>query len=337
MATKEWAAIETKSAIGKAVKDFQTLASEGAEALPGMKGGINWQPDFGIWSYFGKAPAKTLLGWRYWNVFGKMPAKPRSSMLVEINPPQSGLPKGTQGLIATDRTGRRWIFHGGRIHPPGKHVHPKEFERISGRVPVNISFSDNKDRPYFPVAPLDEGGRPLLAALRSFIETCDVVRQHFEFGASEADAERRVAEAEGPSNPEKGGTFIIPPSPGGIGERWHADVWNALVKVLDAKKLKHTNSRVGAYGPDLRTVGAPLVLFEIKTAVTASDIYGAVGQLVLYERILDRSYRKVLVLPSGLRDRFRQALADLGFLIVEYWPSGKTYAFNDKALSKCLK
>ena len=330
-------AIEGVRAIGKALSDWRAIVAHGSETRPGIQEGVFWRPDFGYWGFFGRTAAGTELGWRYWNAFGREPVRPKQNMLVEINPPQSGVAGGVQGLFAKDADGKRWVLHGGRLHPSGTRISSERFGEISSLAPVTVHFSDGSTRPYFVVGPLDHDEADLHAWTARFISECEQVRLFYAFGPEEAEAERRITEAEGESHPEKSGQFGYPQRPGGIGNKTHADVWKALVVALDKRSVKHTNSRVGRFGPDLRTVGdRGRLLFEIKTNNDPRSAYEALGQLTVYEKLLGRTYQKVIVLPDLFSARMQETVVDLGIAVIRYRPRGSGYVMEGGDLEALL-
>ena len=312
------------------------LAADGEELRWGARQAY-WNETHGYWAFFGKSDAKTSLGWRYWNAFGTKPETLRKNMLVEINPPQLGVAKGTQGLIALDSEGGRWILHGGRIHPGDERVDSATFASLSGLKPVEVTFSNNSKRAYFLAAPLDRGSDALHVALAQFVERCGYVRNSVLHGKADADLDQQVDEAEGTSNPEKRGSYVIPPRGEVEAERIHGDVWDALAAGLDRRKVGHTNKRVGRYGPDLRTRDEPLSLFEIKTDTTASSIYEALGQLLMYEQLLGKSYAKALVVPGAPPDKLAAVLTGFEVEIIIYRKRARTYTFETKPLNRVLR
>jgi len=323
--------------IAGAVASWRRMsAADGKELRWGSRPAY-WNETHGYWAFFGKGDAKTSLGWRYWNSFGTKPETLRKNMLVEINPPQSGVAKGTQGLIALDNSGDRWILHGGRIHPGDERVDSATFARLSGLEPVEVSFSNKSKRPYFVVAPLDRGSDALHFALAHFVERCGYVRHAVLHGKADADLDQRVDEAEGTSSPEKRGRYVIPPRGPVEAERIHGDVWNALAAVLDRRKIDHTNMRVGRYGPDLRSRDGPLSLFEIKTDTTARSLYEALGQLLMYEQLLGKPYAKALVVPGAPPEKLAAVLRGFEVEIITYGKRARTYTFETKPLNRVLR
>jgi hypothetical protein len=327
---------ERSAAISKAIADWRKLAAIGAEEMLWRGGSVLWNEEHGYWSFFGKAKTNTALGWRWWNTFGRVPEAFQQNMLVEINPQQKGPAKGTQGLVAIDGAGRRWLLHGGGLRPPGRRVSADQFRNISTLATTPVLFSDGRLLEYFLVAPLDDGAQALHRSVAEFVSVCEDVRNEVLHGKVDADLERRVRQVEGSSTPERRGNYAIPSRPAGVAKRVHADVWKALARELDRRETNHSNRSVGRYGPDLRTRDKPLVLFEIKTDTTARSLYESLGQLLMYERLLGAPFTKVAVLPGPPPTDLGAVLKDMEVRIVTYRRTGRTYAFDPRTLGAVL-
>lgn len=102
------------------------------------------------------------------------------------------------------------------------------------------------------------------------------------------------------------------------------------------RKVPHSNERVARYGPDLFTYENPKVLFEIKTNATSHDVFEGVGQLLIYERLLRLSFRKVLVVPDGVGLGLVGPLGDLKLVTLHFRRKGSSIVFDDKTLTDCL-
>ncbi|MDB5691647.1 MAG: hypothetical protein JWO81_710, partial [Alphaproteobacteria bacterium] len=112
-------------------------------------------------------------------------------------------------------------------------------------------------------------------------------------------------------------------------------VWRALADGLDKLKIKHTNGRVGAYGPDLRCASPKRLLFEIKTDCSPASVYEAVGQLFLYEKILQEQFQKIAVLPeTGLCPELGAAVKSLGIDVLRYGRKGSAIKIDAKNLKR---
>ncbi|WP_369720154.1 hypothetical protein AB8Z38_23500 [Bradyrhizobium sp. LLZ17] len=222
-------------------------------------------------------------------------------MIVEINPPHGARIKAMQGVIATAPDGSRWILHGGRMSILRAHISEDQFDRSSSMKRVDVRFSDGSIAKYLPVANIDTSFRMLQDQMWAFVAECRRVRVHYSLGAAAAKQDQAVLNAE-KSFPEPVGSYHVGPQAARKVKRQHGPVWHALVALLDGLNVRHSNSRVGRWGPDLRTIGNTPILFEIKVTPDASDIQRGIGQLFLYEKLLGRSHRKILVLPRRAND-----------------------------------
>ncbi len=330
----QYIAEERAREISTAIATWKRIVADGAVTNAWRDGKVYWRRDFGYWAYFGRTSADTPLGWRYWNTFGTTPVDFQKNMLVEINPPQSGPAGGTQGLIAKAPDGARWILHGGRLHPSGLRVTSDMFAAESSIEQVQVRFSDGRLLPYFPVANLDGDSEDLHEQAANFIGTCQLVRTCYGSGAREGEGERRVQEAEHTSRPENGGRYVIPARAEVVADRIHADVWRALVKMLTERGVEHSNNRVGRYGPDLRTIGRRPALFEIKTDTHAHSLYEGLGQLLLYEGLLGRDYRKFLVLPGPAKPALSAIITKIGVNFIEFARKSRGVSFNETIIDR---
>jgi hypothetical protein len=186
---------------------------------------------------------------------------------------------------------------------------------------------------------LQNGGEnpSLSARLASFVAECRRIRILYSLGAKVAQQEAAVEAAEQQGSPELIGSYKVSGQSSKIAFRRHGEVWHALVKALDDIGATHTNSRVGRWGPDLRTVGDNPVLFEIKVTNIASELQRAVGQLMLYEKLLKSTHCKVLVLPETLEPGLASAVQGLGLRVLPFTRKGKTIDFGKGKVRHVLK
>jgi hypothetical protein len=329
-------AIESAGGIADAIADWQVALGVGAHRRKGLGGEVIWNEERGFWAHFGKVNAKTSSGWRYWNAFGQVNFRYRENILVEINPPEAGSARGTQGLIGRDAEGIRWVLHRGRLHPLGVHITEQMFEQATSLKPVEVGFSDGRKVFYYVVAKIDAPVSQNQNETALFVRECKQVRLYHTQGPHEAALERAVQEAEELSLPELTGKFLIPARGEIEAERVHGDVWRALADAVEELGHRHRTDRVGSYGPDLRVEGRNPVLFEIKTGSDARSIYEAVGQLLIYENLLCHEYRKVLVLPMLPNERIAAAVSKLGMYIISYSSDHRRISIPIKSLSEVM-
>jgi hypothetical protein len=313
----QYRALESSGEIKTALGEWKSKFSSGAEKRQGYGGTVYWLTTVGTWGHFGLSAGKQSGVRHYWVPFGRTREPLKDNMIVEINPPLHGIPRGIQGVIATDNLGNRWVLHGGRLHPKTVRITEGHFDALYKRPRVSVRFSDGSSRDYHPVAKIDGSALDLQRAMANFVGECHRIRTYYTRGADEADLDDRIDVAER-SFPESLKPYVRGRQKEKIIERKHAKIWKALTAYLDGKGVGHTNEKVGRWGPDLRTRVAPHILFEIKSDMEASDLQRGLGQLLLYEAMLKRKHTKILLLPEQPPPAIAEPIAKMGVQIVTF-------------------
>lgn len=321
-------ALEESKKIHEAAEIWKKKFTQGAETLSG--GTVSWNSRIATSARF-DIPDTDHSGRSYWIVFGRSRTQFKKNLIVEINPPVAGIPHGVQGVFARSPSGHIWVLHQGRLHPKGTRITQDLFDKLYAGARVNVRFSDGQAVPYHPVADIDGHALQVQDSVAAFVGQCNRIRVHYMEGEDEASLVERVEEAE-TSSPESTQPYVLAAQDEKLIERTHGKLWHALVDLLDRKKIPHTNSRVGRWGPDLRTKSVPFIMFEIKTESKATDIQRGVGQLVLYEKMLGRSFDKVLLLPTLPSPPVVKYLAELGVRIVAFKRSHRKITFGSDLL-----
>ncbi|MFT4955744.1 MAG: hypothetical protein ACI8U3_002143 [Brevundimonas sp.] len=331
-------AIEKRAEVRSAGARLKAAFSDGAERIGRLSGlDVYWHERLGIWGAFGATPGRGGVP-RAWNPFGQKPHDFRSNMIVEINPPNRGIDQNLQGLFAVTDDGQRWLLHQGRMSVAGSRVTEADFIAATGLQPVAVDFSEGPKGQYHPVAALDAPPMAVQESIAAFVARCAQARLYKMGGAARLATPDALSAWEHGLRPEATGDIIIPPREAALRRRRHAHVWKALAAELKRRKTPHSNDRLGQYGPDLFTYGAgPAVLFEIKCYPGAQDVFAAVGQLQIYERLSGKSYRKVLVVPRGVSKNLQGPLRALDIRLLEYDRVGVRVRFDARALAACLK
>ena len=330
-------AIETRAEIRSTGAQWQRAFRDGAEVIGAMDGqGVLWHQRLGLWGLFGKTHGKGGIT-RDWNAFGQKPANFRNNIVVEINQPPAGIDCNLQAVFARDDNGRLWLLHQGRMSVSGSRVTEADFIAATKLKPTMVTFSDGSRVAYHKVARLDARPSVVQENLSAFIAQCARARTFkLARGAPVPDL-TATQDWERGFNPETTGSFEISARDATSGERRHAEVLRALADELARRKAPHSNDRVGQYGPDLYTYGeGPKVLFEIKSGTSANEIFAAVGQLHIYDRLLGGGYRKVLVVPEGIGAILRGPIASLKIDTVEFRREGRRTHFSLDELTRCL-
>lgn len=319
-----------------ALRDFTEAFANGAKEIGRMGGPVLWHEDLGLWGTFGETWLSNE-NRRPWNSFGQIPSAFRDHIIVEINPPKAGKNTNVQGVFATDQAGRRWILHQGRMTIRGHIVTQGEFARFSGRTPEMVVFADGEKRPYHKVACIDAKPRVIQTQVAAFVALCGQVRALAGGTMMRPRGFDRVLDWEDLLKPEATGEFDVAERVATKGYRLHGDIWKALAAALKTLKRPHANERVGQYGPDLYTIEAPHLLFEIKSRARPKDLFEGVGQLSIYERLLGKDYRKILVVPRGASAALRTVVGALDIEILEFEAKGRKIVFDGKVLRQLAR
>ncbi|PSJ36280.1 hypothetical protein [Allosphingosinicella deserti] len=330
-------ALEKGSEVTAMLGAWKRAFATGAEVIGTMGGQkVFWHEAFGIWGMFGTTGGKENIV-RPWNAFGQKPHDFRGNIIVEINMPPRGIDQNLQAMFAQDSAGRRWLLHQGRMSVAGARVTEADFIAATGLKPTKVTFSDGTSGAYHKIANLSASAIIIQEQIAAFIAHCSRARL-VKLAKGEAVADLTQVEAwERGLSPELVGTFAFAPRAGGTGRRVHGEIWRALAAELKRRKTPHSNDRVSQYGPDLYTYArGPKVLFEIKSGCGANDIFEAVGQLHIYDRLLGGGYRKVLVVPEGMGKALHGPLASLAIATVEFQRSSGKIILAQKPLDKCL-
>lgn len=335
-------AIETEREVRAARTHWLNEFRVGAETIGVMSGEpVFWHSHLGVWGMFGKTPGKGGID-RDWNAYGQNEFDFRSNIIVEINPPRRGIDQNLQGVFAIDGSGTRWILHQGRLSVPASRVTEADFIEATGLTPADVRFSDGSRCSYHKVAPLDRGATILQERIARFVAQCAKVRLAKLVGRATLDGLNRISDWENRLSPEVTGDFEVAARGAVKGRHWHGDIWKALARELEHRGVAHSNQRVGQYGPDMFTFNRPHILFEIKASNVSQDVFAGIGQLQIYdlllrERVRASRFRKVLIVPVGMRGALEQALASLDIVIVTFERRRRSISFDTNSLAKALR
>lgn len=325
--------MEDRGSIRTAVRLWCDKFSDGAEQFTYHGLDAFWHASLGVWGAFNDPTgSRQLLS--YWNPFGKIPG----AATVEINPPHQGINTNVQGVVARAPDGQRWILHQGRLHPAKRRISEEEFDAVLNRTRTDVGFSNGNVVRYHAVANIDADASAFRSQISVFVSQCEAVRQYYLGGSKAAKKLSSIAAIEG-LFPEAPGQYEIGPQEAKSILKKHPDVWHKLHKALEAKGIACANGRVERWGPDLRTLSKRPLLFEIKSTESASEVQRAVGQLLLYEKLLGAPHLKVLVYPQGEKstNSLREALAKLHIHVLSYSRIGRAIRFEPVTLAKCVR
>lgn len=320
-------AIEDKESLARAIFEWRTRFGRNSEDIRAMGGNLYWHEEFGIWGcFYPKTIGKNMK--RYWIAFGKLPFNFRRHIICEINPPEVGVNARIQGVIARDSLGKRWIMHRGSLN--SRITKAGALTKIDAVSRESVKFSDRSEEVCCKVANLDGTVEDLQRGIADFVDLCHRVRLGVTNGLKFKKEEEQIGVAEKP------GSYVRGAQASALVDRKHAIIWQALLNELNLRKVQNTNARVGRYGPDLRTIGKQPILFEIKSDESVSELQRAVGQLLIYEKLLGLSHKKVLVVPRKANLDYINAIEQMNIEFLTYTREDAQITFDQPQLDKIL-
>jgi len=241
---------------------------------------------------------------------------------VQLNQPGTVKSENPGTTLAVDAKKRRYIVRQGMLtgNPPSDRIDEAEFRRRTGLAPATVTVGGKPAKKEWHVVACLDGATN--AAVRE--STAEFVRQCWNartFGMQAADDQTRLTALFGKS--ERGGWYDVDPAltPTRV-LRVQGYVYECLEKVLKASGIAIEKPRHAANYEVDATIDAPAgrILVEIKTGVSAADVYCGVGQLNLYPVVLPdlASHARILLLPGKPTKHLADALEICGIELHHY-------------------
>lgn len=226
---------------------------------------------------------------------------------VQINEADTPGDANVTSGIAVDERGATFLIRQGRLNSPVAGDSPileEEFRHLTGLEPTPVLKGDTsgKKREWHVVTRLDVGADEIRDATGCFVDHCALARLR----CAEADGDLPdTAPIDELGRDEHAESYTV-----GAREaleprevrRLQGEVWQALASLLRSSDIAIDKPRHAAgYEVDavIAAPGGPL-LIEIKTGNSAADVYGGMGQLQLYPKLLPKlgEHELVLLLPE---------------------------------------
>ncbi|KQM90815.1 hypothetical protein ASE73_04625 [Sphingomonas sp. Leaf24] len=250
--------------------------------------------------------------------------------------------------IAVNEQGAPFLIRQGRLNSPiagNPHILEVDFRRLTNLEPTPVLNGDTsgKKREWHIVTRLDVDAEDIRDATGRFVDRCALARLR----DAEVDGDLPdTAPVEGLGRDEQAEGYTVGPRIAVDAKevrRLQGEVWQQLALLLRSAGILIDKPRHAAGYEVDAVIAAPAgaLLVEIKTGNSAADVYGGMGQLQLYPRLLPRlgDHRLVLLLPGLPQPALVRAIDECGVLLHTYRrQSPDAYAkveFDDAFLGLC--
>lgn len=245
---------------------------------------------------------------------------------VQINEADTPGDANVTSAIALNEDNRPFLLRQGRLNPPTREEQPvlfTEFRQLTGLRPANVTNGNtNIERDWYVVTALDVSNDEIRTNTARFVDACAIARSKGKGAGSVADL---AVIDELTAGDETGGTYIVGAQAARdpkVVRKWQGEVWTSMAKLLRAKDFTVEKPRpAGRYEVDAEIVrGKRRLLIEIKTSAAAADVYGGLGQLLIYAKLMPRlaSYRPVLLLPALPAPPLVKAIDECGVVLCTF-------------------
>lgn len=266
---------------------------------------------------------------------------------VQINEADTPGDANVLSAIATNENGRAFLLRQGRLTSPIAHnpsILEAEFRQLTGLTPEDVSKGDTsgKMREWYVVTALDVGGDEIRNATGRFVDRCAHARNRGNAGEGLPD----TTPEHGFANDETGGSYTVKERDAQEARkirRRQGEVWQQLaVRLRNAGIAIDKPKHAQGYEVDAVVAGprCPL-LIEIKSGTSAADVYGGMGQLQLYPKLLPKlgSHQLILLLPGlpqpALVNAIKQCEVRLCTYNIIEMNEGFKVAFDEQFMELC--
>ena len=271
---------------------------------------IRWHDDEEIWTLLTEGDSLP----RFWCCYGLENPKNKKALnvTVEINPPHEWKNLSTAGMFARDKQGSVYLCHTGRIGGGKPGVGKNNFlERYRGKNFVEVDIHKKMPISMINLGPISSPN--LLSEIAHFVREVGRFKDEITTGV--------------PHYPSRIGSFRPEFSgPRKVGTRKKA-VASYASHGLVVGELANAITKIGLtpFNDQQRDLfltnrnNQMTTLFEVKTSVETTDIYQAVGQLMLNGQAQQRNVKRVLVVPGKPSNKStQQALSNLKINVISY-------------------
>jgi len=300
-------------------RDFKTKATKNIGYPGGTTSDAKVFTDGSYWYWSSDHDDKDIPNPRRLNWFGLFRADANLQISVEINTAYEGRNDQVAGFFARDNdTGATYLLHSGRVGGGTKGVGKAAFLAWSNQRPIDVVDSSGSIKEGVLVMPI-EG----VAASRSAVRYVDTIARFKqavragemaspEFQRRKKELDDFFAESRGRRKGQRSGEIDYLSR--------HGEVVDALYSWRRSSALPKNGRLVKNVLIDMGVaVGQELVeVFEVKTSTARSDVYAAIGQLMVHGT--SDECRRVIVLPQkeSIASDLKEALQRLNIQLLKF-------------------
>lgn len=319
--------IESKEEIAKAQRnleiairrDFKKKIQKNIGYPGGTMTDAQVQTDGTYWFYSTDCNEEDVKTPRRLNWFGLLRDTPSLDITVEINTVYEGRNDRIAGFFARDsNTGSIYLMHSGRVGGGTKGVGKEAFLACSGERLFEVMDSSGRLKEGTLVIPIKgiKATRPAIRYIDAIVDFKQAVRNGVltttDFQKKKKQYNDFFAEARGRRLGQRSGEIDYLSR--------HGEVVDALYLWRNTNRLPKSGRLVKDRFIDLGVaIGEELIeVYEVKTSAARTNIYTAIGQLMIHG--VSENCRKFLVLPNDevIASDLNQALKQLNIHILKF-------------------
>ena len=253
------------------------------------------------WYHPGVLKGRNVTTPRHLNWFGTL-APDTLSITVEVNIPLEGRNGSVEGFFARDdSTGALYLMHSGNVGGGRPRVGGKAFRAWCGKRRPPVFDADERVCFGFVVVPL--GASEPTRSARRYFDSIAEFREAVaagEIDVDDPDFQRRMQEFDDFYKEPRGRRTSYRPGKIDYLSR-HGEIVDALHAWRNARPLTRRQRIVKNVFIDMGVEDGPnnlVELYEVKTSSARSDVYTAIGQLMVHS---SKKCKRFMLLPRGRR------------------------------------
>jgi hypothetical protein len=278
---------------------------------------VAWHRDVEMWNCFMPNAEGRDGSFRYWCSYGldNPHKKTMVGITAEINMPEEGYSHRIAAVFAKNQKDEIFLIHSGKVGGGRKGIGKNSFRDFyRGNQQVKLLWPDGKETEDICIGKLNDSSLRIQVAY--FIKEVSRYKKFVVEGILHENNEK-ISIKDPMFTPEFSGerkNYVL----NGTVEStsYHGQVVGALNKELEINGFKTAND----HSRDLFILKSNKMaaLFEIKTDITTTSIYGSIGQLMYHSVLHDPMPLKILVIPGKPDSQTKTILEKLGIEILEY-------------------